>query len=208
MSTPVLDHLVFAGPNLAEAVAHVAELTGVEPIPGGSHVGRGTANYLAALGAGAYLEIIGPDPSQGQPAQPRPFGIDGLTAPVLFTWSVRVEGIDTVIAEARERGFDPGAADDMSRETADGELLSWRLTRPGGLDGLAPFLIDWGTTAHPASRDLPLIPLLMVSGVHPDPRAVHAVTAALGLELLVRKDSRPGLVAVLQNRAGKQVALS
>jgi integrase len=41
----------------------------------------GTANFLIGLGAGAYLEIIGPDPDQPQPVGGRWFGIDRLTAP-------------------------------------------------------------------------------------------------------------------------------
>lgn len=205
--TLTLDHLVFAGPDLAAAVAQVAELTGVAPAPGGSHVGLGTANYLADLGAGAYLEIIGPDPGQPDHGGPRPFGIDSLREPALVTWAVRTTDIDATIAEVRAGGYDPGDAFDMSRE-ANGEVLSWRLTAPGGLDGLAPFLIDWGTTAHPTTRDLPEIPLLLVTGVHPDPAAVDAVTRALTLELLVRRDRKPGLVAVLRASDGRQVTLS
>lgn len=208
MSMSVLDHLVYAGPNLEEAVARVAELTGVTPVRGGSHVGLGTANHLADLGAGAYLEVIGPDPDQPEHIGPRPFGIDQLTAPALVTWAARVEGIEEAIAGARERGYDPGDAFEMSRATDDGEVLTWRLTGAGGLDGLAPFLIDWGSTPHPTTRGLPSIPLLMVTGVHPEPAAVESAVRTLGMDMLVRRDSKPGLVAVLQSSAGKQVALS
>ncbi|WP_037303452.1 VOC family protein [Amycolatopsis orientalis] len=208
MNDLVLDHLVYAGPNLEEAVARVADLTGVTPVRGGRHVGLGTANYLADLGAGAYLEVVGPDPDQPEHIGPRPFGIDELTAPALVTWAARVRDIDNAIAEARERGYDPGEAFEMSRATDDGELLTWRLTGAGGLDGLAPFLIDWGSTPHPTTRGLPSIPLLLVTGVHPEPAAVETAVRALGMDMLVRRDDRPGLVAVLQNSAGKQVALS
>ncbi|MFE0027997.1 VOC family protein [Amycolatopsis sp. NPDC059021] len=205
--TLVLDHLVFAGPDLAAAVAHVTELTGVEPAPGGSHVGRGTANYLADLGSGAYLEVIGPDPAQPEPEGPRPFGIDDLTEPALVAWAVRTTDIDATVADLRAAGYDPGDVFDMSRD-AQGELLSWRLTSPGGLDGLAPFLIDWGSTPHPTTRGLPKIPLLLVTGVHPDPAAVDVVTRALNLELLVRHDKKPGLVAVLRRTDGSQITLT
>ncbi len=208
MSDLVLDHLVYAGPDLEEAVARVAELTGVTPVSGGRHVGRGTANYLADLGAGAYLEVVGPDPEQPEHTGPRPFGIDELTAPALVTWAARVEGIDQVITEARDAGYDPGEAFEMSRATDDGELLTWRLTGAGGLDGLAPFLIDWGSTPHPTTRSLPSIPLRLVTGVHPEPAAVESAVRALGMDMLVRRDAKPGLVAVLQNSAGNQVALS
>ncbi|ANN22248.1 hypothetical protein SD37_35170 [Amycolatopsis orientalis] len=208
MNDLVLDHLVYAGPDLEEAVARVADLTGVTPVRGGRHVGLGTANYLADLGAGAYLEVVGPDPDQPEHVGPRPFGIDELAAPALVTWAARVRDIDNAIAEARERGYDPGEAFEMSRATDDGELLTWRLTGAGGLDGIAPFLIDWGSTPHPTTRGLPSIPLLLVTGVHPEPAAVETAVRALGMDMLVRRDDRPGLVAVLQNSAGKQVALS
>jgi hypothetical protein len=201
----VLDHLVFAAPNLADAVAQVTELTGVAPVRGGAHEGRGTANYLAGLGRDAYLEIIGPDPDQPDPARPRPFGIDDLAEAKLVTWAVHPVDFDNAIEIARGRGYEPGEPAEMSRRTAEGELLSWRLTPQGGLDGLAPFLIDWGTTAHPASRDLPVI---MMTGVHPDPAAVQRVMDALGLEFLVRKDKTPGLVAVLTDTSGRQVSLT
>ncbi len=208
MSDLVLDHLVYAGPNLEEAVARVVELTGVTPVRGGSHVGRGTANYLADLGAGAFLEVIGPDPDQPEHLGPRPFGVDQLTAPALVTWAARTADIDGAIAEARERGYDPGEVSEMSRATDDGELLTWRLTGRGDLDGLAPFLIDWGSTPHPTTRGLPSIPLLLVTGVHPEPAAVESAVRALGMDMLVRQDTKPGLVAVLKNSAGNQVALS
>ena len=118
-----LDHLVLAGPDLAEAVAWFAELTGVDPAAGGSHVGLGTANYLVGLGAAAYLEIIGPDPEQPAPEQPRPFGIDDLVAPRVVSWAVRVSDIAAVVAASRRAGYDPGDPIAMSRRTRDGELL-------------------------------------------------------------------------------------
>jgi hypothetical protein len=204
----VLDHLVYAGPDLAEAVARVTELTGVTPAPGGSHTGVGTANHLADLGAGMYLEVIGPDPAQPEPESPRPFGINDLTEPALVAWAIRTTDLDTTIKNARAHGFDPGDAREMSRETEDGELLRWRLTPPSTPGTLHPFLIDWGATPHPTTRGLPSLPLLMVTGTHPDPDSVLAVTDALGLELLVRRADKASLTAALRTPEGRQVALS
>ncbi|MEV6832797.1 VOC family protein [Amycolatopsis sp. NPDC051102] len=204
----MLDHLVYAGPDLAEAVARVTALTGVTPAPGGRHVGLGTANHLADLGAGMYLEVIGPDPEQPAPGVPRPFGIDELTEPALVAWAVRTPDIDATIAADRTHGFDPGDATEMSRETGDGETLRWRLTPPSAPGTLHPFLIDWGATPHPTTRGLPSIPLLMVTATHPDPASVHAATDALGLEFLVRRANKAGLTAALRTPDGRQVALS
>jgi hypothetical protein len=208
MMALVLDHLVYAGPDLADAVARVTALTGVTPAPGGRHVGLGTANHLADLGAGMYLEVIGPDPAQPDPEAPRPFGIDELTEPALVAWAVRTTDIDATVAAARAHGFDPGDPMEMSRETGDGETLRWRLTPPSVPGALAPFLIDWGSTPHPTTRDLPSLPLLMVTGTHPDPDSVLTVMDALGLELLVRRAAKAGLTAALRTPEGRQVALS
>ena len=182
---PPLDHLVLAAPDLAEAVRSFAARTGVQPARGGSHVGLGTANYLVGLGSGGYLEIIGPDPEQPDPPDPRPFGIDDLTAPRVVTWAVRTDDIDALIAQARDGGFDPGEARAMSRRTADGDLLEWRLTWPrfdyGA--GLVPFLIDWGDTSHPTTRGLPAVALRELRGTHPDPASVRPALVALRVDL-------------------------
>jgi hypothetical protein len=117
----------------------------------------GTANFLVGLGASAYLEIIGPDPDQPQPVGGRWLGIDRLTAPRIVTWAIRTADIDGSVAAAKVLGYDPGPPTSMSRRTDAGDVLPWRHTPPRVElnDGLVPFLIDWGSTPHPTSRDLP-----------------------------------------------------
>lgn len=147
----ILDHLVYATPDLDATVAELERLLGVRPAEGGRHPGFGTRNRLVGLGGRSYLEIVGPDPEQEDPAGPRPFGIDGLRAAGLAGWALAVEDIDAVTARAREQGYDPGDPQDMSRRTPSGELLSWRLTPPdrAGHGRLVPFLIDWARPAIP-----------------------------------------------------------
>ncbi|GAA4630312.1 VOC family protein [Actinoallomurus vinaceus] len=190
----VLDHLVYAAPDLTVAVEQVAERVGIRPVEGGPHVGLGTRNFLLGLGGRSYLEIVGPDPDQPEPAGPRLFGVDDLAAPALVGWAVATDDIDMAVARAREAGVDLDDAYGMSRRRPDGTLLSWRLTPP--LPGVRPFLIDWGDTAHPADA-LPVVPLRSFEITHPHPDALRAELAALGVTPEVQKGERAGLTGRL-----------
>ena len=120
-----MDHIVYGVPRrLMQAVAWFAGLTGVQPVRGGSHEGMGTANFLVGLGAGVYLEIIGPDPDQPQPAGGRWFGIDRLTTSRIVTWAIRTADINGSVAAAKALGYDPGQPTSMSRRTDAGDVLA------------------------------------------------------------------------------------
>ena len=86
-ATAALDHLVLATPDISATAAWVEERTGIRASPGGQHVGKGTRNMLCSLSTTSYLEIVGPDPEQPTPSDPRPFGIDGLREPRLMAWA-------------------------------------------------------------------------------------------------------------------------
>ncbi|WP_188191754.1 VOC family protein [Nonomuraea sp. SYSU D8015] len=206
-----LDHLVYATPDLEATVTDLERRLGVRPAVGGRHPGFGTRNHLVGLGGRSYLEIIGPDPEQEAPPGPRPFRIDELEGAALVGWAVAVEDIDAVVARSRVQGYDPGDPQDMSRRTPTGDLLCWRLTPPdqAGHGGLLPFLIDWGTTRHPAESGLPLVELVSLTIGHPDRDAVRKDLAAVGVGLDraepypgLARTPRPGLSAVLSGRHG------
>ncbi|MEQ8841740.1 MAG: ATP-dependent helicase HrpB [Acidimicrobiales bacterium] len=164
-----IDHLVYATPDLDDTVAEIRDSWGVEPSVGGSHDGLGSRNVLLALGGSTYLEIVGPDPSQGDPPGPRPFGIDDLDRPRLVAWAAGVPHIDLWIDWARSRGVDPGDAFAMHRTTPSGQVLKWRLTAPPlDGDGVLPFLIEW-PGATPAATAAPGCELLSLDLRHPDP---------------------------------------
>ena len=199
----MIDHLVLATRDLDATVAALAR-QGLTTSPGGAHDGLGTRNALADLGSGAYLEVIGPDPDQPEPAGPRPFGVDGLTTPRLAGWAVRVDDLDAAVATARSRGHDPGAARDMARLRGDGVRLAWRLTpMPTTVPAVAPFLIAWGDTEHPSLGAAHGARLESFTIAHPDPAAVRAQLAALGVTgIPVEQAPSPALRALIRTPSG------
>jgi hypothetical protein len=87
----------------------------------------------------------------------------------------------------------------MSRQ-AEAGLLSWRLTMPR--ETLVPFLIEWGDTPHPSSRDLPRLTLESFAGEHPDPTGLRQTLGTLGVGLTLRRAAQTRLTAVLGGPAG------
>lgn len=185
MSIPaLLDHVVIAGPDLDALVAWFAERTGVTAAPGGAHP-TGTANALVALTVGGargpqYIELIGPNPARPEPELPATFGIDSLSAPRVQAYAVHPADIEATVAAARASGYDPGDVSDLSRRTPDGTLLEWRLTRGEQRRLDVPFLIDWGTTAHPGLADIPALELVSFVRTEPDPDPLRGILHTLG----------------------------
>ncbi len=176
------DHLVIAGPNLADLVTMVEEATGVRSVAGGPHLGLGTTNELIGVGPSTYIELIGPDPKQPDHQGPRPFGINDLIEPTLVTWAVAVADIDVALAGITATGIDPGESLPMSRVRPDGVKLSWHLAVPPSPDlgGIMPFSIDWGTdTPHPAASLSPDLEIVDLTLRHENPKPIEAAIAAI-----------------------------
>ena len=177
-------------PDLEAGVAAVEEATGVRAVPGGSHPGRGTANFLLGLaptgwpeGAHTYLEILGPDPQQEKPADGTlPLDAHLATEPTLQTWAIHPPAFLAKVAAANTAGIDFGEVQDMARDTAEGDRLEWRLTTRSPLphEGAQPFLIDWGESVHPAEAALPTLELLEFRVESPEPEAARQVLEVLG----------------------------
>ena len=180
-SIAALDHLVLATPDLHATAAWLQAQTGVTPSAGGQHVGKGTRNMLCSFGPTSYLEIVGPDPEQPAPPGPRPFGIDDLLEARIVAWAIAVPDMDAELSSARGAGYDPGPATSMQRKRPDGVVLSWTLT--ANLSTTTPFLIDWGTSSHPAASAAPGLELGELLARHPHPDQLTAQLGALGITM-------------------------
>ena len=199
----MLDHLIYATPDLDAAVEWVTAALGVRPTPGGRHPGLGTRNALLDIGDGAYLELIGID-GEGAADGPRPFGLDRIAEPRLAGWAAKADGIDGCVARARRFGYDPGPVHSMSRLRPDGTELHWRLTSPGPeAVELLPFLIEWADARlHPSATSAAGCRLVSFTGAHPEPDTVAPMLRALGVELVVEPGRSPALEAVIEGPGG------
>jgi hypothetical protein len=200
-----VDHLVYATPSLIDGINEIESLLGVRAIAGGQHLMWGTRNALVSLGDNVYLEVIGPDPDQSNFAGDRVFGIDHLEQPKLVTWAAKGVNLNRLVKQTRERGQDLGDVKEGSRVGADGAMLSWRLTDPYSIgdDGLRPFFIDWGSTAHPAKSLSAACTLQYLRAEHPKPELVGVHLTDLGLELEISQAPHPALVATIDTPRGK-----
>ena len=202
--TVAVDHLVFGAPDLLTGIQTVEKLLGVHPAPGGKHLGVGTHNALVSLGAGAYLEVIAPDPAQPTPPWPRPYGLDALDRPRLLTWAAKAQDIESQAQRARAAGVDLGPVLRMSRERPDGIRLEWTLTRAERMvgDGLVPFLIAWDPGAHPSETSPTGGRLVAVRGEHPEPERIRGMLEAVGITLPLTRGPRPALIATVEGAPG------
>ena len=203
----MVDHVVYGVADLRAGVDELAERLGVRPAAGGRHVGRGTHNALLGLGGPAYLEVIAIDPDQPAPDGPLAFALDRLRLPRLVGWATRTSDVGGQAARARERGYDPGPVQEMSRRRPDGFLLEWRLTRhtPDPDRLVVPFLIDWGGSPHPSDSSPQGVRLVELRAEHPEPAAVRAELAALEVALPVDEGPEPALLATLDTPRGRIV---
>jgi Glyoxalase-like domain len=195
-----LDHIIVTCASLEAGVAHVRRALGVEMQKGGEHVRMGTHNCLLRLGEKLFLEVIAANPAAPPPGRPRWFQLDepeSVRSPRLATWVARCDDIRALAPASL------GKIEAMSRGS-----FEWLITVPADgrlpLGGIAPTLIEWRSSAHPADglKDLGCS-LDRFEGFHPRPEKVTAMLKSIGFEgeFPVSK-GEAGLVAHVQTPAG------
>jgi hypothetical protein len=203
-----LDHLIVAGPDLDAVLAHVEALVGLRAVAGGRHAGQGTRNALLGLGAGRYLELLGPDPEQTGGAFLD--SIAYLEAPALHGWCARAGAAADVAARVAAAGATPRLLP-MSRRRPDGVVLRWTLVFADGhpYGGLVPFFIDWQGSPHPSAALPPQLACAGLRLVHPDAAGLAAFLAALGElpdEVGVERGAEPRLRAAWRGPTGSRAS--
>ena len=120
-------------------------------------------------------------------------------------WALTCEDIDAAVAKARDHGYDPGDVVDGHRAEPAGTELRWRMTSGELADGLAPFLISWGDTEHPARSAPSGLTLEAFRIEHPDPPSLLSALTALGADAEIMPAAAAALVTRLSGPNGSMV---
>jgi catechol 2,3-dioxygenase-like lactoylglutathione lyase family enzyme len=194
-----IDHLVIAVSDLDAAAHELEQQIGLAVTGGGRHLGAGTANRIAFLADGSYLELMVVEdreaallgPVGAAAVRTREAYGSGLAAYALLD-----DHLETTVAELQANGSSIGPVQHGSRMRPDGELVEWWSAFPEsiGPDGI-PFLIrhantgaEWGPAAmaerrsfaHPIGSPVVLARLDLAT---PDPSDLAARYAReLGVE--------------------------
>ena len=201
------DHLLFGVSHLDHGIDWVERRTGIRPVMGGVHPGRGTRNALISLGGAQYLEIIAPDPAQR--GGDRQFQLSTLTEPRLINFAVRTNDIERTAASLRRAGVHVIGPKDGSRRTPAGALLRWKTLgveskfQSGEIDPI-PFFIEWASDSTHPSKDAPegcMIEDLRFE--HPRADELAAALRAIGLEANVATADQVRIIARIQTRKGR-----
>jgi Glyoxalase-like domain len=201
-----VDHLLLGTSDLDRGIAWVQERTGIKPVVGGSHPGRGTRNALLSLGGREYLEVIAPDPAQ----KTYSFQLDirSLETPRLITWAAFAPDLDSVARTARAAGLQVFGPSDGSRVRPDGKVLKWRSmgvqsTFGDGTVDPVPFFIQWAEdSVHPAQDSPQGCELKSLEFAHPTPDPLVRVFSLLAIDGQVTQGRAPALRATISTPKG------
>lgn len=204
----LLDHLVYAVPDLEAALDWFETKTGLRPAIGGRHPDRGTRNAVINLGQKAYLEIVAVDPDNSDVPPPRWMGVDHITTPTMTRWAVKSPNL---AADARRLSMlrtDLARTAKGQRQLPDGATLSWQMSLPAPEPAveLIPFFLDWSSSSfHPTDRMASGYSLEKMEFFHPDAGVLQANFDSLDLRAVVQLGGIPSIVAHLNTPKGKLV---
>ena len=205
----VIDHFMYAGPDLDVLSQSFAALAGVEPEPGGQHPQIGTHNQLVGSHGHMYLELIAPDPTSAA-RSPMRAGIEQLPRPCLHRFIMDATGADFEhLLRAYAKVGIAAEVQDMHRITPAGSTLRWRLLVPeDNRFGLfAPLFIDWLNTPHPCTRLAKAFEMLSIEAGHPASQELLALWQDIEVPIDLQLADAAYLRLGIKTRHG-QVALT
>lgn len=201
--TAQFDHLVVAIRSLPEGIAEFERLTGVKPVIGGKHPGRGTENALVSLGGGTYLEIIAPQ--EGATLSPMDEPMRGLDHLRIIGWAVSVSDAGAAADALKTAGFATTPPQPGSRITPAGETLQWTTLGLAERIAVAPFFINWSaSTKHPSTTSPGGCELSRLTITDAQHAKLSSALDALHVSRVLYADGAPRIEAIV--RCGSRTA--
>ena len=189
----MLDHIIILIGSLEPFRKEFEADTGVTLTVGGAHPGLGTANLLASIGDGVYMEFMAPDPSLDEPrGLGARLGAEG--EPRIGGFAARTLDMPATVTAVDAAGMSAAGPTAGSRTTPDGSLLAWTTLFAAGhaYGDHLPFFIDWGATPHPSTTAAQGLELLSFQAVHPEPGGLAEIYRRLGIPVTVVAGAPPG----------------
>jgi hypothetical protein len=200
-----LDHLIVGVADLDAGITWFEQRTGVKPVVGGSHPGRGTRNALMSLGGRQYLEVLSVDPAQDPNLRP---ALRVLKEPRVIGWAAATTNIADVAARVKSAALTAVGPRPGSRNRPDGSQIKWttlavqhKLARDP--DDPVPFFIEWASASRHPSQDSPAgCTLATFTFEHPDDNALSDMLKRIGIDGPVRPGEQVRLRASLKTPKG------
>ena len=122
-----------------------------------------------------------------------------------MTWVWRVADLTAAKALADRRNAGLGEIQSGSRRTPDGREVRWELTSPYSLpmNGVVPFLINWGETTHPSLVVPEAGRLTALTLRHPEPDRVRRLLEGLRIAVEVQAGEVAEVEAAIETSGGR-----
>lgn len=204
----LIDHIVWAVPDLDQGCRLFAEKTGIEPSFGGYHTTQGTKNALVKLGTKSYFEILAPDPDSSMQNN-RWMGIDLIKSPRITRIAYSTDQIEEKALRLSKHNDQLGQISGGERQTSDGSYIRWRMTLPhhSPLIDVAPFYIDWSKSPkHPAEmlepKDIEVTKIIINTE---EVNTVNELYQSLGLDASLIKQGKEKISIQLSTLKGNVI---
>lgn len=205
-----IDHIIWAVPDLDTGADFFTKLSGIEPVVGGTHPGRGTRNKLIGVGDNMYLEVLAPDPQQMplnpavNPAQAFADTISRMAGPEIDMFAFSSSDLASTAEAGRSLGLKVVGPTPGQRRTPDGELIRWSSVDFAGHDfgQFIPFGINWLDSTHPSTAAPQGVVIEGITVEHPRADELRRIYEGLKIPAKVVIGEQPVIIIHMRSDKG------
>lgn len=201
----IIDHIVYAVPDLEKAIIDFEKLTGIRPTFGGYHTTRGTKNAVVNLGNTCYLELIAIDEENKEVSAPRWMGVDFIEKAQMVRFALKSDDLKKDSAILQKYNPQMGEINGGQRQMSNGKMLTWEMILPLAAPAvdIVPFMTDWRKSeVHPTDSMAKECEFIAFKFTHPNPEMILEVLNELGMTAEVLKGEKIKIKAIVNSPKG------